>query len=90
MLDLLVQLARLLAPHLAAPPDGGGIPTTRLRCPESSGARRRWRRCAREVVRAAAGTGVVHIFGETGTGKERIAHAVHLRSGARRTVPGCR
>ncbi|MET0551950.1 MAG: sigma 54-interacting transcriptional regulator [Vicinamibacteria bacterium] len=79
VLDLLVQLARLLAPHLAAPPDGPDAEDPPA-LPGVVGRSAPMEAMAREVVRAAGGTGVVHIFGETGTGKERVAHAIHLRS----------
>ena len=78
-LDLLVQLARLLAPHLGAPPAGPG-PEDPPALPGIVGRSAPMEAMVREVMRAAAGTGVVHIFGETGTGKERVAHAIHLRS----------
>jgi transcriptional regulator with AAA-type ATPase domain/tetratricopeptide (TPR) repeat protein len=78
-LDLLVQLGRLLAPHLAAPLDDPGTDDPPA-LPGIVGRSAPMEAMVREVVRAAAGTGVVHVFGETGTGKERVAHAVHLRS----------
>jgi transcriptional regulator with AAA-type ATPase domain/tetratricopeptide (TPR) repeat protein len=78
-LDLLVQLGRLLAPHLAAPPDDPGTDDPPA-LPGLVGRSAPMEAMVREVVRAAVGTGVVHVFGETGTGKERVAHAIHLRS----------
>jgi DNA-binding NtrC family response regulator/tetratricopeptide (TPR) repeat protein len=77
-LDLMTQLGRLLAPHLVEPledpePDPPSLPGIVGRSPAMEA-------LVREVVRAAGGAGAVHIFGETGTGKERIAHAIHLRS----------
>jgi DNA-binding NtrC family response regulator/tetratricopeptide (TPR) repeat protein len=78
-LDLLVQLARLLAPHLQEPPDDPGTDEAAA-LPGIVGRSETMEGLVREVVRAASGTGAVHIFGETGTGKERIAHAVHARS----------
>jgi DNA-binding NtrC family response regulator/tetratricopeptide (TPR) repeat protein len=78
-LDLLAQLARLMAPHLEAPPEA---PDTEERpsLPGIVGRSEAMESLVREVARAAGGNGTVHVFGETGTGKERIAHAIHARS----------
>jgi DNA-binding NtrC family response regulator len=77
-LDVLSQLGRLVAPHLAEPPDDAGPEEAGL--PGLVGRSPAMEALVREVVRAAGGSGAVHVFGETGTGKERIAQAIHARS----------
>jgi DNA-binding NtrC family response regulator/tetratricopeptide (TPR) repeat protein len=81
-LSLLAQVARLLAAHVEEPiePDTepAGFPGIIGRSPAMEA-------LFRDLAGAAAGEGCVHVFGETGTGKERIAEAVHARS---RRAPG--
>ena len=78
-LGLLAQLARLLSGHLGEPAEAAssGEPCA---LPGIIGRSPAMEALFRELERAAAGEGCVHIFGETGTGKERIAQAVHMRS----------
>ncbi len=79
-LDLLAQLGRLLSSQLDEPLE----PSSPEETPALAGVIGRspaMEALYRELQRAAAGEGSVHIFGETGTGKERIARALHARSG---------
>jgi DNA-binding NtrC family response regulator/tetratricopeptide (TPR) repeat protein len=77
-LDLLAQLGRLVSPHLDEPAEPAADEPHAL--PGIVGRSPVMEALYRELERAAAGEGSVHIFGETGTGKERVAHAVHARS----------
>jgi DNA-binding NtrC family response regulator/tetratricopeptide (TPR) repeat protein len=78
--DLLTQLARLLASHMVEPPSSDGDEDVLAELPGIVGRSAPMEALVREVVRVAAGEGTVHVFGETGTGKERIAHSIHARS----------
>ena len=51
---------------------------------EMVGAARRWRRCSRQIAKVAPTRTRVLITGETGTGKELIARAIHRVERARR------
>jgi DNA-binding NtrC family response regulator/tetratricopeptide (TPR) repeat protein len=78
-LALLVEFLRLLAarPLDVAPaeePEDEELPGIVGRCPAM-------RELYRTVARVAASDLVVHVCGETGTGKERVAAALHARSG---------
>jgi DNA-binding NtrC family response regulator/tetratricopeptide (TPR) repeat protein len=78
-LGLLAQLARLLAPHLEEPAEHSAEEEPCM-LPGLIGRSAAMAALLRELERAAAGEGCVHVFGETGTGKERIAQAIHARS----------
>lgn len=76
-LGLLVQFARLLDRHLApaGPPEDSGrrFPGIVGRCPAMV-------ELFQAMEQVAASDTSVHIFGETGTGKERVARALHDHS----------
>jgi DNA-binding NtrC family response regulator/tetratricopeptide (TPR) repeat protein len=78
-LALAVQLGRLLARHWPAPThvseDAAASPLPRFvgRCAALQ-------RLFEELPRLARSDVAVHIYGETGTGKERVAEAVHHHS----------
>ncbi|PYQ09592.1 MAG: hypothetical protein DMF83_03025 [Acidobacteria bacterium] len=79
-LALASELARLLAAH---PSDEGapagdtvGFPGLVAACPAMI-------ELLRTVARVALSDSAVHLHGETGTGKERIAEALHRQSGRR-------
>jgi transcriptional regulator with AAA-type ATPase domain/tetratricopeptide (TPR) repeat protein len=77
-LALLVEFLRLLALRPLEPaavePDDEEMPGIIGRCPAM-------REMCRTMARIAASDLVVHVCGETGTGKERVAAALHARSG---------
>jgi DNA-binding NtrC family response regulator len=76
--DLLRHLARLLAAHpVEARVEEEEAP---YRFPEIVGRCPALERLFREMGRVAHSEVPVHIFGETGTGKEKVARALHLRS----------
>jgi len=79
-LALASELARLLAAHPSedgAPPgEAAGFPGLVAFCPAML-------ELLRTVARVAVSDGTVHLHGETGTGKERIAEAIHRHSGRR-------
>jgi DNA-binding NtrC family response regulator/tetratricopeptide (TPR) repeat protein len=78
-LEVLVQVARLLAARLPVPePEQAGDSGRAL--PGLLGRCEAMRRLAEEVSRVAPADSAVHIYGETGTGKELVARAVHARS----------
>jgi DNA-binding NtrC family response regulator/tetratricopeptide (TPR) repeat protein len=79
-LGLLVQIARLLASHLDEPASSVDTGDEPAALPGIIGRSPVMEALFRELARAAAGEGAVHVFGETGTGKERIAQAIHARS----------
>ena len=75
-LDVVAGLARLLAAHLPEPAPAG----VEIEAPAIAGLVGRsepMRALFLDVSRAASSETTVHIFGETGTGKERIARAIH-------------
>jgi DNA-binding NtrC family response regulator len=74
-LALLSDLARLLASRGVTP-----APDTPGRFPELVGRCEAIQRLFEAIERYAPSTLAVHVFGETGTGKERVAEAVHRRS----------
>jgi DNA-binding NtrC family response regulator/tetratricopeptide (TPR) repeat protein len=75
-LDLVTLAARLLVPHLpeADAPSAEREPPA---IPGFVGRSEPMRALFADIVRTAASEATVHIFGETGTGKERIARAIH-------------
>jgi len=79
-LALASELARLLAAHPsedAVPEDeAAGFPGLVASCPAM-------RELLRTVARVAVSDSTVHLHGETGTGKERVAEALHRHSGRR-------
>jgi DNA-binding NtrC family response regulator/tetratricopeptide (TPR) repeat protein len=78
-LDLLSQLGRLMSSHLEQPAESCSSEEPHA-LPGIIGRSPAMEALYRELERAAAGEGCVHIFGETGTGKEGLAGAVHARS----------
>jgi DNA-binding NtrC family response regulator len=79
-LALAVQLGRLLARHWPAPAPAGA-PPARLagivgRCAQLQG-------LFEQLVRLAGSDVAVHVYGETGTGKEKVAEALHHHSSRR-------
>jgi DNA-binding NtrC family response regulator/tetratricopeptide (TPR) repeat protein len=79
-LALASELARLLAAHPSE--DAEEAPET-LGFAGLIGACAPMRDLLRSVARVAPSEAPVHLHGETGTGKERIAHALHRLSGRR-------
>jgi DNA-binding NtrC family response regulator/tetratricopeptide (TPR) repeat protein len=75
--ELLRQLARLVAAH---PAETRGDDEAQSRFPEIVGRCPGIERLFTEMGRVAGSEVPVHIFGETGTGKERVARALHHRS----------
>jgi DNA-binding NtrC family response regulator/tetratricopeptide (TPR) repeat protein len=79
-----IELARLLALHLPEPQapavEGGDRP---LGFPGIVGRCAAMRALFEGMEQAAGSDHAVHIFGETGTGKERVARGIHERSGRR-------
>lgn len=77
---LVAEAARLLAPHLEAVDAHGEACAGASPFPEIVG------RCApmqalfAEMAKLAASEAFVHVAGETGTGKDRVAQALHERS----------
>ena len=76
-LGLAVQFARLLSRQAAVPEPSPAIP---FRFPEIVGRCPAMIELFQGMERVAASDVSVHVFGETGTGKERIARALHDRS----------
>jgi DNA-binding NtrC family response regulator len=74
-LDLLADVARLVGAYLPddKPPVEVEVPTI----PGLMGRSEPMRALLVAVARAASADGTIHIFGETGTGKERVARAIH-------------
>lgn len=84
-LALLTHVARLLAAHLPVSPphDPNCAPTDEPEAPTFPGIVGRcaaMRRLYTEMLRVAAADVAVFVLGETGTGKERVARALHERS----------
>lgn len=74
--DALAQVARLLAlsrPGTPAPEGAGRFPEIVGRCPSME-------RLFGQMERLCASDVPVHVFGETGTGKEKVAKALHEHS----------
>ena len=63
---------------------------TRWPSPGSSVAARRWSACGRTSPQLGASELRVHVFGETGTGKEMVARALHDALAARPAAASCR
>jgi DNA-binding NtrC family response regulator len=77
-LGLATELARLLAAH---PSDEGAGSEEAAELPGLVGVCPPMRELFRNVARVAPSDATVHLHGETGTGKERIAEALHRLSG---------
>jgi len=77
-LALVCGLARLLAG--LAPPEADGPAPAEAAFPEIVGRSPGMRDLFAAMSRVAASEAPVHLFGETGTGKERVARALHGRS----------
>jgi two-component system response regulator PilR (NtrC family) len=84
--DLARLAAALLEPAGERPADARSALPAGRGLPGLVGRSARWRRVVRRVERSAATSLPVLIRGETGTGKERLAHALHLLS-PRRAAP---
>jgi two-component system, NtrC family, response regulator len=74
-LDLLAGVARLLACHL--PDDAARMPAETRAIPGLVGRSEPMRLLFADIAHAASSETIVHVFGETGTGKERVARAIH-------------
>jgi hypothetical protein len=78
---LIAEAARLLSPHVAElaaaseRPDSEASPF-----PEIVGRCAPMRALFEEMLRVAGSEAFVHVAGETGTGKDKVAHALHARS----------
>jgi DNA-binding NtrC family response regulator len=79
-LALLVQLARLVARQAGEPSAAAEPEDEPAAFGEIEGRCAAMRALMREAARVAPTAATVHIHGETGTGKERLARALHLRS----------
>ncbi len=75
-LDLVAGVAKLLSAQLPEPA-GAGVETEVPAVAGLVGRSEPMRALFLDVSRAAPSETTVHIFGETGTGKERIARAIH-------------
>jgi DNA-binding NtrC family response regulator/tetratricopeptide (TPR) repeat protein len=85
MLALVAHLARLLVTHLPASTVAGGLvadddPPETPALPGFVGRCGPMRELYAELLRVAASDVAVFVLGETGTGKERVARALHERS----------
>jgi DNA-binding NtrC family response regulator len=79
-LAALVQLARLVDRHWGAEPRAEAPLEAPQAFGDIEGRCPAMRTVMREAARVAATSATVHIHGETGTGKERLARALHLSS----------
>lgn len=74
-LDLWVEVARLLAAHV---PEGAPAPEVEAPViPGLVGRSEPMRALSAAIAQVASSDAPVHVFGETGTGKERVARAIH-------------
>jgi DNA-binding NtrC family response regulator/tetratricopeptide (TPR) repeat protein len=76
-LSLVAHLARLVAAHLPPPSEPEPEPAT---FPGIIGRCDAMRALYRAMAAVAPSDVTIHIYGETGTGKEKVAHALHARS----------
>jgi DNA-binding NtrC family response regulator len=83
---LVAEAARLLAPHVEAAeiPERDGVDGGPGPFPEIVGRCAPMRSLFEQMLRVAGSEAFVHLAGETGTGKDKVAHALHERSRRRR------
>lgn len=78
-----VELSALAGPQPAPPVVAESAPAA-ARFPEIVGRSPGVRELFEQMARAASSSLAIHVFGETGTGKEKVAHALHRHSAVAR------